>query len=442
MIPGELVGGTNFLPSSVCSIFLIVKILSRQKGSILIEVALRPSRLGLLFFFYIWCLASAFFMPRIFAGFVDVIPIAVQYPFAVPLQPTAANITQPAYLTISVFLCVAGYFGMKDPIFLRHWLQSTAVGGAALVFTGALDLFTTTLGISDILEPFRNSSHILIQNADVLGAQRVIGLMDEASVYGSSCVIALAFLTFTRPFFLPIWRNFIVPFIMAGLFIFAILSTSSAAYVGIFVFATSYVFSWIRRYRSVYVSSKRGLTTEATFALVALTAFLAIVTLYPSLLDPVISFLDAVVFDKSSSSSYADRNMTTYVGMQAFLQTYGVGVGFGGARTSNWFVGELANTGLAGSTLLGSFILFQLGFSGRLKKTELRDFSDGLRLSYIPSFVMQALIGTTPDLFGTFGLGILCSIKTYTAPTSIHNDAGKSASESPLSISEINKLAR
>jgi hypothetical protein len=412
MLPGELVGGTNFLPGSVCAMSLVLKILVRQKPSALLRAAADPNRLGLLFAFYIWCLFSAFVMPRLFAGGVEVIPIVAQVPWPVPLQPTAANLTQPAYLTISIFSALAAYFATSHPAFIKHWLQASAVGGLVLIGTGLADLLLSTAGQSGLLEPFRNATYALLTDVEIVGSKRVVGLMPEASAYGGACVAAATGLAFLRPCFEPLWRDKIVPVAILGLIGMALLSTSSAAYAGLAIFGLVYSFNWARRRRSASAMVRSGLSTEAAVAIAAGLLFLVVLAFEPRILAPVYALLDQIIFQKSQSDSFEERNMWTRVGLEAFYGTYGLGVGFGAARTSNWFVAELSNTGVIGSFLLAVFIAKTLLCNTNAVSTKHSELIIGLKMDLIPGFVQGFLAGTSPDIPGTMNYGMILRLAT------------------------------
>ena len=79
----------------------------------------------------------------------------------------------------------------------------------------------------------------------------------------------------------------------------------------------------------------------------------------------------------------------------------------GSARTSNWYVAILSNTGIIGGTLLALFIA-RLFLRRGPREPGAAEFVAGLKFSLLPGFVMAALAGTTRD-FGvgtgaTFGL--------------------------------------
>jgi len=122
------------------------------------------------------------------------------------------------------------------------------------------------------------------------------------------------------------------------------LSTSSAGYVGLAVFAVVYAANWLRRAMSPDAPQREAIKSEAIFALSATLVFLAVLALTPHALDYVFDLIDGMVFHKTESDSYAERTMWTRVAVDAFFTTNGFGVGLGSARTSNWFANILSST--------------------------------------------------------------------------------------------------
>jgi hypothetical protein len=79
---------------------------------------------------------------------------------------------------------------------------------------------------------------------------------------------------------------------------------------------------------------------------VAALTLLGLAAAVPHALDYIYDKIDVIIFKKSESESYAGRTEWTRVAWEAFFATDGLGVGLGSARTSNWFVALLSNTGI------------------------------------------------------------------------------------------------
>lgn len=394
MVPGDAVGGVNLLAQSFCALFIIAKLLLEPRiVARIIELALDLQKLGCLGIFLVWSLFTAYVMPRIFEGGVNVIPLTAVVPDPQPLVPTTANFTQSAYLTLStllVFVCAAA--GNRE--FFIYFLRAVLLGSFALVLTGFLDLFTQG---TQILAPFRNANYALMTDVEMMGSKRVVGLMPEASSYGSACLSLLSILVFLRHDFEEKLRKAAVPILIAGLSLMTILSTSSGGYVGLGALAGVYAGDLLLHLRTTDRAKMRRLILEIIFLASSAVVLLGIAVLRPSLFDPMSDLFDAVILQKSTSASFIERSGWTRYAWDAFLNTDGWGVGLGSARSSNWYVSILSNTGFLGAGFLSVFFI-QLFLrrstpQNRSPEASLR----GLKLSVVPGLVTAALAGTTPD---------------------------------------------
>jgi hypothetical protein len=119
-----------------------------------------------------------------------------------------------------------------------------------------------------------------------------------------------------------------------------------------------------------------------------------------------------IIFKKSQTDSYVERTMWSRLALNAFYSTYGLGVGLGSVRTSNWFVSILSSTGLIGGGLLAWFILRLYVLRCRAADARTREMATGLKFSLLPTYAMLALVGTTPDIGVGPGaaLGVIASL--------------------------------
>ena len=155
------------------------------------------------------------------------------------------------------------------------------------------------------------------------------------------------------------------------------LSTSSAAYVGLMLFGLVAVLEWIWRAAVLHRSApgRRGLTVEFWLAGGALAGLMLVILVAPGLLDPVVGLFDTMILRKTSSSSFAERNMWTATSWGAALRSYGIGVGVGSTRASSSVVGVVSSTGFLGA----------------------------VRWSFLPPFATSLLIGISADFGLAFG---------------------------------------
>jgi hypothetical protein len=393
-------GGINILPGSVCAAFLVCKIvLVPDRFPKAVNAALEPGKLSILFVFLAYAMFTAYVLPRLFAHLVEVVPINAESNWPVSLKPISANYSQSAYLALSAGVVLAFFLKGENPSFRRHFLNAALTGGLSLIAAGIADFALTNSGHGDLLEPFRNAKYALLTNAEIAGDKRIVGLMPEASAYGSACVIAIAVLAFLRPCFDNRWlRDFFAPSVIAGLVAMAAASLSSTAYGGLGIFAAVFAVNWMRRVLNADAPARGALKWEAIVALTALVLLLAVLALASDLMTPVYGRLDALIFKKSQSSSFEDRARFTKIAMDAFFATRGLGVGLGSVMTSNWFVAILSSTGVFGAALLFGFILRLYVLRCPSPDSQTKEFAIALKFALVPYFAMMAVAGLTPDI--------------------------------------------
>lgn len=407
VLPPELTGDRSFTPKTMFAMLLVVRFII---PSLLIapqrlgELA-RLKNLGFLLSFLVISLITTIFMPRLFNETIDVIPVrgVLRFASAEPLTPTATNITQCIYLSISVMITFAAALMARTPQFASRLLSALLVGGAVLFGSGIADMAATALGQSAMLEPFRNASYAIGANVEIAGVRRVIGLMNEPSTFGSTCVTLSAALVFLRPLYPAGLPRMAATVTAVSLVIMALLSTSSAAYVGLAIFGAVNVFNVGRRMTIASPIARSGLIPEMVAVFVSVVVILAALIFQPELFDPLFRVVDEIIFNKAMSDSYFERAFWNQVGWNGFWSTYGLGVGVGGTRASNYFVAVLSNTGFLAS---GCFFIFliQTFFRRSFVSMQASEFVTALKFAIIPSLGMAALGSATPDFDAWLGL--------------------------------------
>lgn len=405
-IPTEVTGGLTLTPTPLVAMVLIARELGSMRGlATAVDSAFKPSGLFLLFLFWIVAGITTAFMPRLFAGNVQVVPVRFgDLADSVLLTPTTQNISQFVYISISVLSVFAFASLLRSEAMRRHALTALCFGAAVAVFTGFLDYISQSTGLESVLEVFRTASYALLIEDEILGAKRVVGLMPEASVFGTlslSFLVSLYF--FRRAMPAGLLRDRGVPVLMALLLLLIWLSTSSAAYLGLGLFGAAAAGEWCWRViaagRNPYL--RRGISSEFWLGVAALGMLVLAVLIVPNLFNPMVEMIDAMVLQKSNSSSFEERGMWTRVSLNSLFATYGLGVGLGGTRASNFAVALASNTGVFGATFYFLFVaqsvLFRRARPGDAKGQALLS---AIRWSYLPPFFTSLTIGTTPD----FGL--------------------------------------
>ena len=402
----ETFGGLSLLPPSaagnvpvgtVCAAVLIAKsFVGRRRLSAFLNYAFDFRKLGLLTMFSLYMVVTAFLYPRLFAGSVKLYSLNAAGNISF-LAPSSANITQPIYMLISIGMVFVFAYCGQNYMFRNNFLYASLFGAALLLGSGIIDMILGDAGREDLLLPFHNATYTLLDSVSIAGQKRVVGFMPEASSFGAACCSYLSFLAFNRQAYQGHLRKFGVPIVAIGLLIMIYLSTSSSAYIGLsvltFVLVIKSIFAMVsvKTFTAAHVQKLLLIIGSAVASLVVFTCLSHAFLMHLQLL------LDEVLLDKTSSSSYVERNSWTQAGVAAFWATHGVGVGVGSVRTSNWFVNFAASTGFIGLFLFGLFALKMLLPSNAYSDKASQHFATGLKLALIPEFAVSELVGTTPD---------------------------------------------
>lgn len=406
VVPTALTGGLTFTPLPIVALLLIVRAcLLPGVGAFLVHNLLRPRPLALIGLFWLVAVAATVFMPRLFAGIVLVVPVRVIEGSLAPLAPSIQNISQLFYLTISVATVVAAFVVMRREPLRQTVLHAIMAGAILTIVTGVLDLYAAQLGIEGLLESFRTATYNLLVDAETLGARRVVGLMPEASAFGSICVRYLALLVFLRHAFEPQDRSrrLIGPAIVV-LSVFIYLSTSSAAYVGMAVVVAMAIAEWlIRSIAATGRFQRRQVGIDLALASICVLTAACVLVLSPRIGTMLWTSLDEIVFSKGETSSFAERGLWTATALQAAFDTFGLGVGVGGTRASNSLVALLSNVGILGAALYIAFVFVCYLQKARPRDEQGRWILAGCRWALLPGLVVGMLIGTSADFGAAVG---------------------------------------
>lgn len=405
VIPPEITQGLSFTPPPIIALAIIFVYGGGANGlSRILDIALRPSQCLLLFLFWIVAVWVTLFMPRLFAGMVSIIPMRLEeFTTGIPLYPTQQNISQLMYLTISIVTVFACALALRSASTRQHVLGAFCVGGLVVVVTGIVDL----VGLGAYLDMFRTAQYAYLTDVDIADVKRVVGLMPEASSYGSLAVSFLSAIYFFRRAIEKPWlRLYGAPCLIVLLSLFALLSTSSAAYAGLGVFGSVAAAEWFWRLLTAREGSRarEGLVVEFWVILLGLTAIYLLALTFPALFNPFLKLIDTIIFQKTESDSFEERSMWTAVSLKALVDTWGLGVGMGSTRASNGIVAVFSNSGVVGGLLYYGFMLQTF-----LRRAAPGDATGAAILNAVrfympPVLIMATLIGTSAD----FGIMNAC----------------------------------
>lgn len=351
-----LVGAANIQPGHVMLVFLTFGVLSRRREAAAAIRALHPNEPG----FWFACLvtygvASAFLMPRVFAGITEIVPLGTtafdDTGSTVPLAPVSSNVTQSLYLSTTLLcLITLNAIAATREGFSTVFNALLACCVANTVFA-ILDIATYATGTQELLGFIRNARYTLHTDSEIAGMKRIVGSYTEASVFARSTLGVLGFAG-------TLWLCGLRPRLtgaVAGLsLVLIVLSTSSTGLAGTPVMLLLlYAFAFAR-----LIQGNAG-PQETTFAFGAPVIGLAVVLLL--LLDPetaakIYGYVDLVVLNKASSDSGIERSSWNVISFQNFLDSWGLGVGLGTARASSFAVALLASVGIPGALFYAVFV--------------------------------------------------------------------------------------
>jgi hypothetical protein len=295
-------------------------------------------------------IAGAVLLPRLFLGQTTVLVSTPAGVNDLPLAPTSANITQTAYfvlgaLTYFAFAVSLVEKGQLDAV--RRGFLACAVIHASL---GACDLAGKLVGAGDLLSPIRTATYAYLVEVEEAGFWRIVGGFSEAAAFGSTTLACLAF-SFA---YWRVTRSRPVLLLTLALLALLLLSTSSTAYAGFAIVACVAAAGMALSALSGRFSSQDLLVL--VFVWMALIVALSLYLLDERLFDPLVRLFEAVVLNKSASGSAMERHYWNVQSLQAFLDTFGLGVGLGSSRASAWPVAVVSQLGIVGALLMSALV--------------------------------------------------------------------------------------
>jgi hypothetical protein len=403
LLPTAITGGMTLLPQMMFAVVLILKLVAPHALTLSPKFlnAFQLRRLGYLALFLLAGIVATLIMPRLFLGQVVIFPMRYSWT-ADLLSPSQANFTQSGYVVLSVMTALAVTLMADEPGFTGTLLKALLAGGMVCVVTGLIDIAAASTGKESLLEPFRNAEYALLTDASLrAGVRRVVGLTPEAGTYGSICVEFAAATGLLWTLYAESLRVY-AAIVAVSLVVMALLSTSSAAYGGLAVLGLVYGGNWIRRATYSSALGQSGLLGELLVGLGLIVALLFVLVAHTDLLNPLLDVVDEQIFNKPLSSSFYERSHWNTTAWNALASTWGLGIGFGSTRTSNWFAAVISNAGLIGAALMGVFLV-QTFARRSISRTPLSaEVLSALKLSLVPALVMVGVDSPGPD----FGLWI------------------------------------
>ena len=258
------------------------------------------------------------------------------------LAPSASNISQLAYVLLAVaFFVIASRVGQRRG--RDFLLKGLYVGGIVNVVLAVLDLFQ----LDALLSVIRTADYSLLNELTVAGLPRIIGGFAEASEFGA---VALGFGSFLFAYgLLAKHRKYWV--VGSANLVFAGLSLSSTAVVGLAIFSASFVLGVLPALvneAGPKVKLFSQFAAAAVLLVISLLFFQALWTGGSALVD----ILDRLVFSKKETVSGMERLAMARNGIEVFWVSWGLGAGVGTVLANGYGPALLASVGIPGALLM------------------------------------------------------------------------------------------
>ncbi len=352
-----ITGPVSIPPGQLMLGFVAVGVLYRGDGFNRVINALKFPQAGFwLAALVVYGVASAVFLPRLLAGWTNIIPLGdSQYAVSsapVPLGPVSSNFTQSVYMVGNLVCFALSAAVASTEAGLRKLAVALLAYAGGNVLFALLDIATFAVGAQWLFDPIRNGQYTLHNEETIAGLKRIVGSFTEASAFARSTLGALGFsATLWLCGRYALWSG---PLAVAS-FLLVVLSTSSS---GLVALAPALVLLYVTLLFHAGIDPRRPFA----LAVIIITPLLAIAAVLLVMInEPVLAivqnYLDILIFRKSSSDSGIERGAWNINGLRNFVESYGLGVGLGTSRTSSFVIALISNVGVLGTLFYFAFIL-------------------------------------------------------------------------------------
>ncbi len=346
-------GGSSIPPVELALGFAALRILLPGSG--------RVSEFGqavraniLLVLFVIFGVVMAFAGPRLFGHQMQVVPMKLgpmnsRYA-TVWLVPTSQNITTAIYLLGTLTAALVAHVAMRDARTPASFVNTGVAIGWIHVATGIFGALVRGRPFSLAVDFFRNGSYA--QTDQFYGGfARISGIMPEPSSYAIFAFAWFAFLT-------ECWWRDVLPRrtgpIALVLFLMLMASTSSTAYAGLAGYGAILFLRMVLLPQSLRFGKAVTIVGLIVLAVGLVAGFLA---MRPDIISLGRTMIAEMTVNKQGSESGLQRVFWARMGLQAFLQSGGLGIGPGSFRSSSIFTAILGSSGIIGWSLFFAYLV-------------------------------------------------------------------------------------
>ncbi len=408
-------GGSSITPANFFLLFVLLRLVSMRGGSAALIAEVAPRRTLFPFFLLvIWIFGSAFLLPRLFDGAVDVFSLSRSDDSdgTSPLHPTSGNLSQAVYAVGGFLVACATCAFARKPGGSRALLAALMLATTLDLGFALLDVLTAATHTGFILDVVHTASYAFLTEDELGGLKRISGSFSEASGFASYSLTLLAvnfalFVSGVKPRFTGPASLMLTGFIA--------LSTSSAGYAGLAAVLGAFLL-----YAAVgLMRRRRRVVTIAAATLGAGGLAVSMVILFlPAMANVAQTVIDESLLHKATTDSAIERGSWNAQALEVFADTHWLGAGIGSTRGSNYALVLLSNLGAIG------FALFVL----MLLRVTLSPIAEGMhdeeraivwaaRIGVLTTLVPSLLVGTVYDLGTLFYvlIGIAASGAALTA---------------------------
>lgn len=355
-----VLGGSSIPPVQIALIFLALRVLVPGSGQL--------SRLGdsirsnlLLIAFAGYGIVGAVILPRLFENQIDVVPMRVRalsryesmdrFIYATqPLTPTSQNLTTAIYIAGTMLLTICAHVAMRHEGAWRKFVKAAAVVALVHAALGVLSVLIKGTPSEVILEFFRNGSYAQLDHV-YRGFVRMTGISPEASGYGT---FGVTWFVFNFECWLRgVQTRWTGPAALVLLVVLAF-STSSLAYLGLMSYAAFVILRTI-----LFPGSLRApkIAVILIGCLILIALIISIMIWQPALASDFGDMIRHFTVDKQQSVSGRQRSFWAWQGYEAFVRSYGLGIGPGSFRSSSNLAAIIGAMGIIGITSFTAYLI-------------------------------------------------------------------------------------
>jgi hypothetical protein len=351
-------------PFYLTEIFIVLRLLMLVLGPVKLRKVLpgkeNPVRAiaWALLALWLWCFSSAFIMPHLFAGTLVYGPRSNDEDGFVPLHWTLSNLAQAGYLTLNVGTILYALHVVRTHRQAEQLIKALSLAVLVVVTIGFAQFLAAEAGLDFPYGTLNNNpSYAHGFDEDLGTVRRINSTFTEPSNAGSylaaiTCGLLASFLSGRRGvgWFLALLG------VTATLF----LTTSTTGFSALAMGACLLIvyFNPFREHRQGRKSSVFGWA----IILGVFGAVGSVLLFTPDLLQAV----QSTTVEKGESYSFWVRLANDVHSLEILIETYGLGVGLGGNRSSGLIPTMLSSVGIVGTGLFAA-VLYKIikSFPGR-----------------------------------------------------------------------------